>query len=139
MWQLRSNPRRGCCQPQPSLCCGVLDRGLAARGGTGGGVAPVAVAERICRALDGLLLAIELAAARLGTLSAAEIEAHLADRFRFLAYARPSGDPRHRALRAAMDWSYDLLDAQERRVLGELSVFAGTFALAQAAEVCNDS
>jgi predicted ATPase/tetratricopeptide (TPR) repeat protein/DNA-binding XRE family transcriptional regulator len=116
-----------------------LDRGSAARGGTGGGVAPVAVAERICRALDGLPLAIELAAARLGTLSAAEIEAHLADRFRFLAYARPSGDPRHRALRAAMDWSYDLLDAQKRRVLGELSVFAGTFALAQAAEVCNDS
>ena len=115
-----------------------LDRGSAARGGTGGAVAPVAVAERICRALDGLPLAIELAAARLGTLSAAEIEAHLADRFRFLAYARPSGDPRHRALRAAMDWSYDLLDAQERRVLGELSVFAGTFALAQAAEVCND-
>jgi predicted ATPase len=115
-----------------------LDRGSAARGGTGGGVAPLSVAERICRALDGLPLAIELAAARLGTLSAAEIEVHLADRFRFLAYARPSGDPRHRALRAAMDWSYDLLDAQERRVLGELSVFAGTFALAQAAEVCND-
>ena len=86
-----------------------LDRGSAARGGTGGGVAPVAVAERICRALDGLPLAIELAAARLGTLSAAEIEAHLADRFRFLAYRRPAADPRHQALRAAMDWSYDLL------------------------------
>ena len=114
-----------------------LDRGSAARGGTGGGVAPVAVAERICRALDGLPLAIELAAARLGTLSAAEIEAHLADRFRFLAYRRPAADPRHQALRAAMDWSYDLLDAEERRVLGELSVFAGTFALAQAAEVCS--
>jgi tetratricopeptide (TPR) repeat protein len=108
----------------------------AARGGTAGGVAPVAVAERICRALDGLPLAIELAAARLGTLSAAEIEAHLADRFRFLAYRRPGGDPRHQALRAALDWSYDLLDAGERRVLAELSVLAGTFALAQAAEVC---
>ena len=114
-----------------------LDRGSAARGGTGGGVAPVAVAERICRTLDGLPLAIELAAARLGTLSAEEIEAHLADRFRFLAYRRPAADPRHQALRAAMDWSYDLLDAGERRVLGELSVFAGTFALAQAAEVCS--
>jgi predicted ATPase len=113
-----------------------LDRGAAARGGMGGGVAPVAVAERICRKLDGLPLAIELAAARLGTLSAAEIEAHLADRFRFLAYRRPAADPRHQALRAAMDWSYDLLSAQERRVLGELSVFAGTFGLAQVAEVC---
>jgi predicted ATPase/class 3 adenylate cyclase len=114
-----------------------LERGAATRGGTVGGVAPVAVAERICRALDGLPLAIELAAAWLGTLSAAEIEVHLADRFRFLAYRRPSGDPRHQALRAAMDWSYDLLDAGERRVLGELSVFAGTFGLAQAADVCS--
>ncbi len=113
-----------------------LDRGSAARGGTASGVAPVAVAERICRKLDGLPLAIELAAARLGTLSAAEIEAHLADRFRFLTYRRPVADPRHQALRAAMDWSYDLLSAAERRVLGELSVFAGTFGLAQVAEVC---
>jgi predicted ATPase/class 3 adenylate cyclase len=116
-----------------------LERGAAARGATGrtaGGVAPVAAAERICRALDGLPLAIELAAARLGTLSAAEIEAHLADRFRFLAYRRPAANPRHQALRAAMDWSYDLLDAEERRVLAELSVFAGTFGIAQAAEVC---
>ena len=113
-----------------------LDRGSAARGGTAGEVAPVAVAERICRKLDGLPLAIELAAARLGTLSAAEIEAHLADRFRFLAYRRPGADPRHQALRATMDWSYDLLSAAECQVLGELSVFAGTFGLAQAAEVC---
>jgi predicted ATPase/DNA-binding SARP family transcriptional activator/class 3 adenylate cyclase len=113
-----------------------LDRGSAARGGAAGGVAPVAVAERICRTLDGLPLAIELAAARLGTLSAAEIEARLEDRFRFLAYRRPVADPRHQALRAAMDWSYELLSEEERRVLGELSVFAGTFGLAQAAEVC---
>ena len=113
-----------------------LDRGSAARGGTASGVAPVAVAERICRKLDGLPLAIELAAARLGTLSAAEIEAHLADRFRFLTYRRPAADPRHQALRAAMDWSYELLSAEQRRVLGELSVFAGTFGVVQAAEVC---
>jgi predicted ATPase/DNA-binding SARP family transcriptional activator len=113
-----------------------LDRGAAARGTTGGEVAPVAVAERICRTLDGLPLAIELAAARLGTLSAAEIEAHLADRFGFLAYRRPAADPRHQALRAAMDWSYDLLSAGERRFLDELSVFAGTFGLPEAAEVC---
>ncbi len=114
-----------------------LDRGAAARGTPGGEVAPVAVAARICRTLDGLPLAIELAAARLGTLTAAEIEAHLADRFRFLAYRRPAADPRHQALRAAIDWSYDLLDAGERVVLAELSVFAGGFGLAQAAEVCS--
>ena len=113
-----------------------LDRGSAARGGIRAAVAPVAVAERICRKLDGLPLAIELAAARLATLSAEEIEARLADRFRFLAYRRPAANPRHQALRAAMDWSYQLLSAQERRVLGELSVFAGTFGLEQVAEVC---
>jgi predicted ATPase/DNA-binding SARP family transcriptional activator len=113
-----------------------LDRGAAARGTLGGEVAPVAVAERICRTLDGLPLAIELAAARLATLSAAEIEAHLADRFRFLAYRRPAANPRHQALRAALDWSYDLLSAGERQFLAELSVFAGTFGLAQMAEVC---
>ena len=113
-----------------------LDRASATRGGTAAGVAPVAVAGRICRTLDGLPLAIELAAARMGTLSATEIEAHLADRFAFLAYRRPVPDPRHQTLQAAMDWSYQLLPPQERRVLGELSVFAGTFGRAQAAEVC---
>ena len=114
-----------------------LERGSAARGGVRDGVAPVAVAERICRTLDGLPLAIELAAARLGTLSAAEIETHLTDRFRFLAYPRPAGNPRHQALQAAMDWSYDLLSNEDRRALGELSVFAGTFGLEQAAAVCS--
>ena len=53
--------------------------------------APVAVVARICRELDGLPLAIELAAARTSVLSAEEIEAHLADKFRFLAYRRPGG------------------------------------------------
>jgi hypothetical protein len=113
-----------------------LDRGSAARGRPGGGVAPAAAAERICRKLDGLPLAIELAAARLGTLSAAEIEAHLADRFRFLAYRRAPGDPRHRALRTAIDWRYELLSAEERSFLVGLSVFAGTFGIAEAAAVC---
>jgi len=113
-----------------------LDRGSAARGGAAGWVAPVDVVERICRKLDGLPLAIELAAARLGTLSATEIEARLEDRFRFLAYRRPAGDPRHQALKAAMDWSYGLLSAAERRVLRELSVFAGGFGPQHAAEVC---
>jgi predicted ATPase/DNA-binding XRE family transcriptional regulator len=113
-----------------------LERGSAARGGGNGGDVPVAVVERICRRLDGLPLAIELAAARLGTLSAAEIEAHLADRFRFLAYRRPAPHPRHQALQAAMDWSYELLSAEERQVFCDLSVFAGIFGREQAAMVC---
>ncbi len=114
-----------------------LDRGSAARGGAALGTAPLAAAGRICRELDGLPLAIELAAARMGTLSAMEIEAHLSDRFRFLAYQRPAGDPRHQALQAAMDWSYELLSPDERGVLGELSVFAGSLTPGMAAEVCS--
>jgi predicted ATPase/DNA-binding SARP family transcriptional activator len=114
-----------------------LDRASAVRGGSTAGVAPLAVAGRICRALDGLPLAIELAAARMSTLSAVEIEAYLADKFAFLAYRRHATDPRHQALRTAMDWSYDLLSPQERRLLSELSVFAGSFGLAQLAEVCS--
>jgi predicted ATPase/DNA-binding SARP family transcriptional activator len=113
-----------------------LDRASAARGGSLTEAGLVAVAGRICRKLDGLPLAIELAAARMGTLSAAEIEANLSDRFRFLAYRRPATDLRHQALRAAMDWSYELLSPEERGMLGELSVFAGSLGLAQAAEVC---
>jgi predicted ATPase/DNA-binding SARP family transcriptional activator len=113
-----------------------LDRGASARPGAGLAAAPVAVIGRICRELDGLPLAIELAAARTGTLSVEEVEAHLADRFRFLAYRRPVADPRHQALKAAIDWSYELLPAGEQDVFGQLSVFAGDFALGRAAQVC---
>jgi predicted ATPase/DNA-binding XRE family transcriptional regulator len=113
-----------------------MARGSAARGGVSAGVAPAAVAGRICRKLDGLPLAIELAAARLGTLSAAEIEEHLVEAFGFLASRGRAPDPRHQALQAAMDWSYDLLTAAERELFEQLSVFAGSFGLAQVAEVC---
>jgi predicted ATPase/DNA-binding SARP family transcriptional activator len=113
-----------------------LDRASAARPGAGLAGEPVAVIGRICRELDGLPLAIELAAARTGTLSVEEVAAHLADRFHFLAYRRPAADPRHQALQAAIDWSYELLPAAEQHVFGQLSVFAGGFGLAQAAQVC---
>jgi predicted ATPase len=113
-----------------------LDRGSAVRAGAGLAGAPVAVIGRICRELDGLPLAIELAAARTSTLSVEEVEAHLADRFAFLAYRRPVADPRHQGLQAAIDWSYELLPAAEQHGLGHLSVFAGGFALAQVAQVC---
>ena len=111
-----------------------LDRGTAVRGGRP--AASGEAAARICRRLDGLPLAIELAAARLATMSAAEVEAHLADRLEFLAYPRAAGDRRHQALRTALDWSYDLLSASERRFLADLSVFAGSFGLTQTALVC---
>jgi predicted ATPase len=91
---------------------------------------------RICRAVDGLPLAIELAAARAGVLSAEEIAGRLADMFRFLALPRPAADPRHQTLGAAIGWSYQLLTEPERRGFRALSVFAGGFGLAEAAGVC---
>jgi predicted ATPase/DNA-binding SARP family transcriptional activator len=113
-----------------------LDRGATARPGTGLAGAPATVIGRICRELDGLPLAIELAAARTSTLSVEEVGAHLADKFAFLAYRRPVADPRHQALKAAIDWSYDLLPAAEQDVFRQLSVFAAGFGLEQVAQVC---
>jgi predicted ATPase/DNA-binding SARP family transcriptional activator len=112
-----------------------VDRASAARAAATAD-APVEAIARICRALDGLPLAIELAAARAATLSATEIEAHLADKFAFLRHRRPAADPRHQTLKAAIDWSYELLTQGERRLLAELSVFAGGFSLHAVAAVC---
>ena len=99
-------------------------------------MAPVAVAERICRKLDGLPLAIELAAARLGTLSAGEIEARLADRFRFLAYRRPAANPGIRRCRRRSTGAISCCRRRSAGVLGSCRCSPGTFGLAQAAEVC---
>jgi predicted ATPase/DNA-binding SARP family transcriptional activator len=96
----------------------------------------VATVARICRDLDGIPLAIELAAARTRTLSVDEIAAHLNDRFGFLKYWRRVAVPRHQTLEATMDWSYELLSPAEREVLRRLSVFAGGFTLRAAAAVC---
>lgn len=79
---------------------------------------------RICARLDGIPLAIELAAARCRSMTPAEIEARLDDRFRLLRSGRP-GAERHRTLRAAVEWSSSLLDDDERHVCNSLSVFAG--------------
>jgi predicted ATPase/class 3 adenylate cyclase/tetratricopeptide (TPR) repeat protein len=87
-----------------------------------------AVAQ-ICRRLDGIPLAIELAAARVTTLSAAELAGRLDQRFRVLAGGQRSAVKRHQTLRAAIDWSYELLDEPEQRMLDRLSVFAGGFTL----------
>ncbi|KUN24487.1 AfsR family transcriptional regulator [Streptomyces antibioticus] len=94
-----------------------------------------AVAE-ICRRLDGLPLAIELAAARLRLLTPRQIADRLDDRFRLLTSGSRTVLPRQQTLRAVVDWSWDLLDERERTVLREVSVFAGGWDLAAAEAVC---
>ncbi len=94
-----------------------------------------AVAE-VCRRVDGLPLAIELAAARLRVLSVGEIAARLDDRFGLLTGGSRAALPRQRTLRALLDWSHDLLSEQERRVLRRLAVFAGGWTLDAAESVC---
>ncbi|MFI7388400.1 ATP-binding protein [Streptomyces sp. NPDC049813] len=96
---------------------------------------PAAVAE-ICRRLDGLPLAIELAAARLRLLTPRQIADRLDDRFRLLTGGSRTVLPRQQTLRAVVDWSWDLLDDRERAALRELSVFAGGWDLEAAEAVC---
>jgi predicted ATPase/DNA-binding CsgD family transcriptional regulator len=95
----------------------------------------VAVAQ-ICRQLDGIPLALELAAARVSLLSVEQIAARLDDRFRLLTGARRQVAPRQQTLQAAMDWSYDLLGEPERDVLRRLAAFAGGASLEAAEAVC---
>jgi predicted ATPase/DNA-binding winged helix-turn-helix (wHTH) protein len=97
--------------------------------------APV-VAE-ICRKLEGMALAIELAAARVDALQVREILGLLDDRFRLLK-GRRTAPERHQTLTATLDWSYDLLSGTERTLLRRLSVFAGTFGLESACAVAAD-
>jgi predicted ATPase/DNA-binding SARP family transcriptional activator len=96
-----------------------------------------AVAE-ICTRVDGLPLAIELAAARLRAMSVSELVAGLDDRFRVLNRGARTARPRQQTLRAIVDWSYDLLFDDERRVFERLSVFRGSCSLAAARVVCAD-
>jgi predicted ATPase/DNA-binding winged helix-turn-helix (wHTH) protein len=83
----------------------------------------------ICRHLDGIPLAIELAAARAATLGVKQVAATLRDRFAMLTSGRRTALPRHRTLRATLDWSYDLLTSPERLLLQRLAVFTGGFSL----------
>jgi predicted ATPase/DNA-binding SARP family transcriptional activator len=115
-----------------------FDRALAARPGMAADAAALRTASQICRDLDGLPLAIELAAARVKALSLDEIAARLSDRFRFLVSWRRLAPARHRTLEEAIDWSYELLRADEQELLARLSVFAGGFTLDAAAQVCLD-
>ncbi|MFF9111677.1 ATP-binding protein [Streptomyces sp. NPDC014805] len=111
----------------------LLDRARAVRPDLDGGDARVA---EICRALDGLPLAIELAAARLRTLSPGELADRLHDRFRLLARGDRAKAPRHRTLRAVVEWSWELLDEEERELASRLTVFRGGATLDAVAAVC---
>jgi predicted ATPase/DNA-binding CsgD family transcriptional regulator len=96
-----------------------------------------AVAEVCCR-LDGIPLAIELAAARVRVLSVTEIAAHLDNRFRLLTGGSRTALPRHQTLEAAIDWSYDLLTEPEQQLFRRLAVFVGSFTLEAAEVVASD-
>ena len=96
------------------------------------------VTGRICRRLDGIPLAIELAAARLRVMPAAELEARLDERFALLTGGSRAALPRQQTLRAMVDWSWELLNPHEQLVLARLSVFAGGFGLAGAEAVAAD-
>lgn len=131
--------------PVPSLPSGdqdapavrlFVDRARAASPGFEPTAAEVATVAEITRRLDGLPLAIELAAARLHTHELAEVAAGLDERFSLLS-AGYRTSARHGSLRAAVSWSYDLLPDRLRRVLSDLSVFAGPFSAADAAAVCD--
>ncbi|HUP86226.1 MAG TPA: LuxR C-terminal-related transcriptional regulator [Acidimicrobiales bacterium] len=92
----------------------------------------------ICKRLEGIPLALELAAARLRVVSAAQIRDGLHDRFRLLTGGARTAVPRQQTLQASVDWSYGLLSDRERRVLDRLSVFSGGFTMAGAEAVCSD-
>jgi predicted ATPase len=97
--------------------------------------ADVALVAEICRRLDGLPLAIELAAARVAQLGIRELAARLDDRLRILTVGRRTAVMRHRTLRATLDWSYQLLSPFEQLVLRRLAVFAGSFDVESACEL----
>jgi predicted ATPase/DNA-binding winged helix-turn-helix (wHTH) protein len=94
-----------------------------------------AIIAVICRRLDGIPLAIELAAARAAVLGVEEVATYLDDRFRILTGGRRTALPRHQTLRATLDWSYELLSEPERMILRRLAIFAGAFSLDAASAV----
>ncbi|MGW6425408.1 BTAD domain-containing putative transcriptional regulator [Nocardia sp. NPDC055053] len=109
---------------------GAVRKDLATDAGT------LATMARVCRALDGIPLAIELAAARLRTMSLDQLAHRLDDRFRLLTGGSRTAIPQHRTLRAVVDWSWELLSDAEKRALCLLSVFSGGASLEAAEQVC---
>ncbi|HEY2507338.1 MAG TPA: LuxR C-terminal-related transcriptional regulator [Streptosporangiaceae bacterium] len=115
-----------------------VDRAAAVRPGFALTAANSPAVAQLCRTLDGVPLAIELAAARVRTLSVEQISARIADRFRLLASGDRTAPPRQQTLQATVDWSYELLTADEQTLLRRLSVFTG-WSLEMAEQVCTDS
>jgi len=111
------------------------DRAAAAKPGFELGPVNVSAVASICRTVDGLPLGIELAAAWVRVLTVDQIAARLSDRFRLLSSAERTAPARHRTLRSAIDWSHELLSAEERVLVRRLSIFAG-WPLAMAEQVC---
>jgi len=116
----------------------LRDRAVAVRPDFELGEANAAAVARICRALDGMPLAIELAAVWLRTLTPTQLAERLDDRFALLTGGSRTALPRHRTLRAVVDWSWELLSAPEQVLARRLAVFPGGSTLAAAERVCAD-
>ncbi|MEU6188584.1 BTAD domain-containing putative transcriptional regulator [Nocardia sp. NPDC047038] len=112
------------------------DRAAAARPGFTVDAGTIAAVRRICARLDGLPLALELAAARLRNLEVDDIDGRLSDRFRLLSRGDRTAEPRHQTLQAVVEWSWDLLEPAERLMARRFAVFAGGASAATAASVC---
>ncbi len=115
-----------------------IDRALLVRPDFRVTSASMSALASLCRHLDGMPLAIELAAARVRTLSVQEIDGKIAQRFGLLTGGSRTALPHHQTLRSLIDWSYDLLSDAERLLLQRLSVFAGGWTLDAAEKICSD-
>ena len=141
LWQVEplalpgASPGSGEIESSPAVRL-LRDRAGAVRKDLGGDARTWSTMARICRALDGMPLAIELAAARLRTMTIEQLASRLDDRFRLLTSGSRTALPRHKTLRAVVDWSWELLTDAERTVLRRLSVFSGGASLEAAERVC---
>jgi predicted ATPase/DNA-binding winged helix-turn-helix (wHTH) protein/Tfp pilus assembly protein PilF len=136
-------PEVGEKDPERVLRCGAVELLIARTRGLDSAFTPttgdIPSIAAICRQLDGIPLAIEFAAARAAAFGFRRVAAGLGDRFRLLTRGRRTALPRHQTLRAALDWSHELLPDAERRLLRRLGVFAGGFTVDSIAAVMTDT
>jgi predicted ATPase/DNA-binding winged helix-turn-helix (wHTH) protein len=114
-----------------------VERAAASAGGYELKDKDVPIVAQICRRLDGIALAIELAASRVDAFGVRGVASRLDDRFNLLTHGRRTALPRHQTLRAAFDWSYELLSETQRGVLRRLGVFAGRFTMEAASVIAS--